>query len=214
MLLTVNDAKMKHTKDLLHETAGTFFDIREHITEGQYVSTMNAISELEKRLKKSEDARRLLFYTQYHPMSVDDINVESGQEVTSDSSVLVIDGRNMTPDQAKERMVMDLMSLGRWRQWFEASLKKVKPIRRFTEKTKLRAYDMICLQDNIDRSSVTTYESIRRQSHRLREIDEKTFRNNFKHAYNMRVDRKTRELKRFVELFKFKEEALKKMLVM
>lgn len=195
-------------------TADIVFDNRANMPESQYVSTMNAINELQKRLKTSDQDRRSNFYFAHHPVSVNDIDVEMGEEVSSEPSVLVIHGRHMEADQARERLVMDLISLGRWRSWFEKSLKNLKPIQRFTMKTKMRAFDLICLKENIDRASVTSYETLQRQTDRLRDIDEQTFIINFKNAYNMRVMEKKRQVKKFVEIFKQKEEALKIILAM
>lgn len=214
MHLSVNDVRLKHTKELLLQTADTFFDHKEHIPEGAYVSVMNAINELEKRFKHTEDERRAMFYVSHHPVSVNDLDVEMGEEVNSETTVTVVNDRNMTEDQTRERMVMDLVSMQRWRMWFEQALKKVKPLKRFTAQFRSRAYDLICSQEGIERSAITTYDSLRRRCARLADVDEKTFKSNFKTAYNMRIENKRRHIERFVNVFKMKEETLKVILSM
>jgi hypothetical protein len=210
-VLSVNDVRLKTTGELLMATADTFFDIKESIPESHYVTSMNALCELEKRFKQVDKDLRLMWYTNNHPVNIDDIDVEAGEEV---SSISVVQSGDMTQAQARERLVLDLISISRWRMWSEVTLRNMKPIYRFTNKVRMRAYKMICSQENIDISSVTTYESLRCQSARLTDVDEKTFISNFKTAYNIAVERKKHNLKELIHNFSMKEEALKLLLAM
>jgi len=210
-VLSVNDVRLKTTGELLMATADTFFDIKESIPESHYVSSMNALCELEKRFKRVDKDLRLMWYTNNHPVNVEDINVEEGEEA---SSIAVVEAGNMTQEQARERLVLDLISVSRWRLWSEVTIKSMKPVKRFTAKFRMLAYKMICTQENIDLSSVTTYESLRRQSSRLQDVDEKAFISNFKTAYNIALGHKKRNLEQLIHNFTLKEEALKALLAM
>jgi hypothetical protein len=210
-VLSVNDVRLKTTGELFMTTADTFFDIKESIPESHYLTSMNALCELEKRFKQVDKDLRVLWYTNNHPVSVEDLDVEAGEEV---SSISIVQSGNMTGDQARERLVLDLISVSRWRMWSEVTLKNMKPIQRFTHKARMRAYNMICAQENIDISSVTTYESLRRQTSRLTDVDEKTFISNYKTAYNIALAQKKRNLEELIHNFTAKEQALKVILSM
>jgi hypothetical protein len=220
-MLTVNGARDAHSSDLMTGIVQAWYDQKEKVPEGVWVSCMNAIGEIRSRVSQKGRSweETMAWFHVHHPVSIlspDDL----GDEATSQSvEVSVSNQQRVTTDDGYEeystmveRLKMDMIATGRWILWVQKELRNMKEIRRMSKQHRHRAIHYIRAKEGMP-DPIHTYADLQSRVSYLSNVNEKEFFGKYKESYNHNLRRRKFRAENFLRHLENHNSQLREMIL-
>lgn len=221
-MLTVTDARDAQSLNLVSGIAQAWYDQKDHVPEGVWVSCMNAIGEIRTRLegKGRSWEETMNWFHVHHPVSILSAE-EFGDEVTSSPNASVEisvnnQERRVTEDEEEypvmlERLKLDMIATGRWIMWIKGELRNMKEIKRMSKAHKTRAIRYIRTKEGIP-EPVHAYSELQSRVAYLSRVSEKEFFSKYKESHNHNITRRKFRAENFLKLLENHQSQLQKII--
>jgi len=220
-MLTVDEARECRTGDLMTGIVHAWYDQKDNVPEGAWVSCMNAIGEIRSRVSRKGRSweETMAWFHLNHPVSI--LSPEDfGDEATSESvEVSVSNQERITPDRDHgeystliERLQMDMIATGRWILWVQKELKNMKEIRRMSKQHRHRAIHYIRAKEGMP-DPIHTYADLQSRVSYLSDVTEKEFFDKYKESYNHNLRRRKFRAENFLKHLENHNSQLREMIL-